>query len=629
MREINGYFKKSRVLEVCAVLILFSCIVFLRYATLAFSKKTEIKQTSPQVLRGSIVDKNGKPLAVPTNFYHVGVTPSAIKNKDYTAFASLYAGPLEMNKELIVTLLRESEDAQFIYLKKKVDQNTYEILKEITDKNGYFSAVRFDRIPGRVYPENSLASQVIGYMGTDGTGLSGIEYSQQDILSPPVEPNGVKDVQGKNVYLTLDKNLQFQLEKIAQKTIEDTNAENIMLIAAEAKTGEILSYISLPSANLNTYTAAAPEEMKDRPATEGYEPGSVFKIFSIASFIDSGAISENDIFFCDGVFEKTTGSGEKIKIGCLDRHGWITARDALKYSCNDALAQMSEKIESEQFLARLRDFGFGEKTGIELPGETSGYVRSTDDRYWSARSKPTISIGQEITVSALQMVQAATAFANGGHPVKLTLIKKIAEQNGLTEYEHIPEIKKQIIKSETADYILSCMETVAKSGTGARANLKDISIGVKTGTAQMADTQNGGYSKTDFISNCIAIFPIEDPQIILYIVITKAQGETYAGRIVAPVIAEAASAIIDYLGMSRGNAASLAHSGLFNIQSEKEIGLASSVPDFTGLPKRTLLQLFKNDDYKVKITGDGYVVSQTPEVGTPLSKGMEIEIFLE
>lgn len=624
---MNGYLKKLRVYILCGLAAAFALYVLFNYAVLAFSKVPEPRASSPLVQRGSILDKNGKTLAVSTNFYHVGVTPSAIKNVE--EFASLFAPVLELDESALASTITSSSNAQFVYIKKKIDQNTYEVLKELTDNNGLYSAVRFDRIPGRVYPEKELASQVIGYMGSDGTGLSGIEYTQQNTLSPPVNPDTLADVQGKNIYLTLDANLQFKLEKIANDAIERTQAASLMLVAAEAKTGEILSYISLPAADLNSYTKASPDEMKDRPATESYEPGSVFKIFSIASFYDTGVISPDDIFLCDGIYEKRTASGERIRITCLDHHGWITARDALKYSCNDALAQMSERIESEQFLAKIRSFGFGSRTGIELPGETAGSVRDTSDRYWSARSKPTIAIGQEISVSALQMVEAATAIANGGYPVQLTLIKKVTKKDGTEEYIHAPSFKKQIISDGTARYILSCMQTVAETGTGSRANLGDISIGVKTGTAQMADLVNGGYSKTDFVSNCIAIFPVENPEIILYIVIEKAKGETYAGRIVAPVIGEAASVIIDHLGMSRGGAASLAHSGLIKIEGDDKITLGSTVPDFTGLPKRSLLQLLTRDDIKIKVNGDGWVTSQTPEPGQPLTKDTEIELFLE
>lgn len=614
---------------------LFSLIVIVRYAYFSFSDPTPQTQLSTQrvltqntmesVHRGSILDRNGKALAVATNFYHFGVTPSAIKNP--ATFAKIVSKVLGEDEKKILKILSDNEKSSFVYLKKKIDQPTYDELKAACDKHDYTtSCVRFDKIPGRIYPEKNLASQLIGFMGAEGKGLTGIELSMQDTLSPMIGVSG-NEVQGKNVYLTIDANLQTQLEKVAKEAMEQTKAAALMLIAADSKNGEILSYISYPSADLNSYTTATSEEKIDRPACESYEPGSVFKIFSVASFLDGGFISPDDKFECDGIYEKKTNSGEKIRITCLDHHGWLTARDALKYSCNDALAQMSEKIESEVFLKKLRSFGFGAKTGVELPGETIGSVRNTSDRYWSARSKPTIAIGQEIAVSALQMVQAATAIANNGVPVQLSFINKITNEKGEEEFVHSVTKKNKVLKETTAKYLLSCMKTVAESGTGTKASIEDVSIGVKTGTAQMADITKGGYSTTDFLSNCIAIFPVEKPEVVLYIVIEKAKGETYAGRIVAPVINKAANVIIDHLGMSRNSAASLIHSGQISISRETPIVIKDKMPNLKGMSKRQILPLFDRKDLHIKIIGDGgWVVSQKPAPGTKITGNMEIEL---
>jgi cell division protein FtsI (penicillin-binding protein 3) len=248
---------------------------------------------------------------------------------------------------------------------------------------------------------------------------------------------------------------------------------------------------------------------------------------------------------------------------------------------------------------------------------------------WSGRSKPTIAIGQEITVSALQMVQAATAIANDGVPVQLTFVSKITDNHGKEEFIHTPSLKERVFKKSTTDYILDCMETVATSGTGSRSKIKGISMGVKTGTAQMADPLTGGYSKTDYVSNCISIFPIEDPKIILYIVIEKAKGEQYAGRIVAPVIGKAADVIVDHLGMNRENASSLAHSGKISIAGAVPIVLEDTLPDFRGVSKRELLPLLDYKNLRIKINGDGWVKTQEPAPGTPITENMEIELYLE
>ncbi len=411
--------------------------------------------------------------------------------------------------------------------------------------------------------------------------------------------------------------------------MEDTSAESMMLIAANSKTGEILSYVSLPSANLNQYGSSSSEEKIDRPAMNAYEPGSVFKIFTVGLVYDEKGISPNDTFLCDGVYEKKLASGETVRIKCLEHHGWLTPRDALRFSCNDVLGQISDRVGDEVFISRIKQLGFGQKTGIELPAETSGSVKDVSSKLWSARSKPTIAIGQEISVSALQMVQAATAIANGGIPVKLSVIHKITNKDGSIVFEHTPEYKDRVLSKTSADYVLSCMEETTQSGTGSRAKLGDVSIGVKTGTAQMADKETGGYSDTDFLSNCMAIFPINNPEIILYIVIEKAKGETYAGRIVAPVIAQAADIIIDHLGMSRGGAASLEHNGVITISTSKGIEINDVIPDFTGSSKKDLLPLLNRTDLKITINGSGWVTSQSPEPGTPFTENMTIELNLE
>ena len=622
---MNGFFNKKALIGMLAVFGIFVIYVLVLYAKLAFTPVSSIVSSAPSVQRGSIVDRNGKPLAVQTNFYHVGVTPHLVRNK--AQFADDVSGPLGMESSDIMRILEQNSAASFVYLKKKITQTAYAELKKITDAKGYVY-VNYDRIPGRIYPENALASQLIGYMGDDGKGLAGIEYSMQSYLQPSEKDGNAKESQEKNVYLTIDANLQYKLEEIARDTMRTTQAESMMLIAADAKNGEILSYISLPSANLNEYSYASVAETVDRPAMEAYEPGSVFKIFTVSVACDQGLIRQDDSFLCDGMYERRIKGGEAVRIKCLDRHGWLTARDALKYSCNDVLGQISDRISDDDFIAKIRALGFGQRTEIELPGETYGSVKDSDSALWSVRSKPTIAIGQEISVSALQMVQAATAIANKGIPLKLTLVKRITNKDGSVFYEHTAVPKERVLKQSTAEYVLSCMETTATSGTGSRARLNDISLGVKTGTAQMA-SKSGGYSTTDFLSNCMAIFPVEDPQIILYIVVEKAKGETYAGRIVAPVIAKAADEIIDYLGMSRGDAASLEHSGKISISAARPIILGKKLPDFTGLSKRDIMNLVNSNGIQVKINGSGWVKSQNPAPGTPVTENMIIELNLE
>lgn len=624
--EMNGFYSKGRLITfACLTGFLIVAILF-SYAKLMLKQQDGSTNATQIQERGAILDRNGKVLAIQTNVYNLSVTPSAIKNGQLQTLADVLGPIIGIAPQTIENRIQEA-DSDFLYLKKRISQSEYEDI--ISAKSEYgLTGIRLDKAIARSYPENSLASQLIGFMGDSGEGLAGVEFSFQAQLAPKLDPTK-HAVYGRNVLLTIDSNLQYKLEQLCKQSMEQTQAESMMLIAAEAKTGEILSYISLPSTNLNNYRNSRAEERVDRPAMYGYEPGSVFKIFTVATCIDAGVIDENEVFVCDGVYDVRTTNGERVRITCLDHHGPITARQALQYSCNDAIAQMSDKINAEYFLQQIRNFGFGKKTGVEVPGETEGIVKSTTDRLWSGRSKQTIAMGQEISVSALQMVQGVTALANGGRPVQLTILSKLAEKDGTVVYNHVPEVKAPVISEQSANYLLSCMETTALAGTGSKANIADISIGVKTGTAQMLDEENGGYSDTDFLSNCVAIFPIEDPQIILYIVITKAKGETYAGRIVAPVIHDAANIIIDYLGMHRDSATSVMHPGTISIPREQTLAIGSTLPNFLGSPKRLLMPLINRKDIIVNIQGDGWVVSQNPPAGTPITENMVIEFILE
>lgn len=622
---MNNFFRRRFLIAalIFAGLIILTELAF--YLKLALIPSSQTKIYSHITERGSIVDRNGKPLAVQANFYNVGVSPKQIPDKKQ--FAKDVSQVLQIPESKINSKIDLNSEKNYVSLKRKISEDDYRILKDITDDNQY-SFVRYDKIPGRIYPEKSLASQLIGYMGNDGIGLSGIEYSMQSVLQP-IPDDELNYQHGKNVFLTIDANLQYKLEKLSHEAMEKTQCESFMLIACEAKTGEILSYISLPSSDLNNYSDSKIQETIDRPAISAFEPGSVFKIFTVASIYDHGILKSGDTFLCDGVYEKKFKGGETIRIKCLEHHGRLTAREALKYSCNDVIGQISDKISDEQFIQDLKNFGFGSKTGIELPGETSGLLKEAGSSRWSGRTKPTIAIGQEISVSALQMVQAATALANDGYPVQLSVIKKITNKDGSIESEHIPQKKERILKKSTADYILSCMETTATTGTGSRANIKDITIGVKTGTAQMANQKSGGYSDTDFLSNCMAIFPIDNPQVILYIVIQKAQGEYLAGRIVAPLIKDTADEIIDHLGLSRGDADTFIYNGTNEVENPQTIVIKDTVPDFSGFSKRELSPLLSRKDLKININGSGWVKNQSPAPGTPLTENTIIELNLE
>jgi cell division protein FtsI (penicillin-binding protein 3) len=278
----------------------------------------------------------------------------------------------------------------------------------------------------------------------------------------------------------------------------------------------------------------------------------------------------------------------------------------------------------------MLDFGFGKKTGAWVNMETAGLLKEPSS--WSGRTKQSVSFGQEIAVSALQIMQAASVIANDGVLVPPRIVSRIVSADGKTvkQWENETNQSRRVIKPETARAMRSYMAATATvMGTGWRAGVEDLNLAVKTGTAQYRDPFTGRYSQTDFIASCVALLPAEHPSLVLYAAVIKPKGENYGGRIAAPAIREAAELLIDYLGIPRGRNSLTDHSGTFNIPGETLPEIGSTVPRFFGLSKRTLLPLLDRRDIRVEIRGDGWVKTQSPPTGTQVTPGMVIILELE
>jgi cell division protein FtsI (penicillin-binding protein 3) len=478
---------------------------------------------------------------------------------------------------------------------------------------------------GRIYPEKRLASQIIGFVGSDGNnGLGGIEYALESELAPAsAKANGGS---GNQVFLTIDSNVQHILEEIGERTCLESRAEAVMFIAMDPRTGDILGSASLPDFDPNDINTSDELSRMDRPATWAYEPGSVFKMFSLSALMDSGVIDNNSVFFCDGHYERITSRGTREVIHCLGVHGRVSIRDIIVNSCNAGAAYASDQLQANAFYELLGEYGFRARTGAGNPGETVGYLIPPD--HWSARTKPTISMGQEISVSALQMVQAASAVANDGFLVPPRIVSRIVSPRGETIRSFEAGRGRQVLKPQTAQAMRSYMVDVTSDiGTGWRANIRDLSLAVKTGTAQVIDPRTRTYSNTEFIASCIALLPAESPSLILYLTIVKPEGEILGGRIAAPPIREAAEALVDYLGIPRGRNPQISHSGTISLPPPLSPVLGTVVPNFSGYSKRELFPLLLRDDIRLEISGNGWVRRQRPPPGTPL--GQDTVIVLE
>jgi cell division protein FtsI (penicillin-binding protein 3) len=348
----------------------------------------------------------------------------------------------------------------------------------------------------------------------------------------------------------------------------------------------------------------------------------------VASFLETGAITPADEFYCNGYYEYTYPDGRTFRIGCLGTHGHVDAEHILKYSCNAGAAYASERISTDAFSQMLRLFGFGSATGIPLNGEERGMLRPI--REWSPRSKPTIAIGQEISVTAMQVMKAATAFANEGVLLEPHIVKKIVSPDGKLVKEYGREPVRQILSPDTAKNILNYMESVTlEGGTATRASIAGIRVSAKTGTAQMVDPRTGKYSNTAFVASCLALFPTDDPEVIVYVVIESPQGDSYyGGRVAAPVVRKVGEFIAPYLGIPQAGQKEVQHPGRITLPRISLPEIGNTLPDFTGLPKRVLLPLLGREDMKVVIRGSGWVYRQSPPAGSPLTKGMTVVLEL-
>jgi cell division protein FtsI (penicillin-binding protein 3) len=582
--------------------------------------------TLPVVERGPILDRNGKILAISTRLDSVAAwIPDVVEPNDS---AELLARILEIPYDNILSRLENNTG--FVFIKRKITPTESEAIQGLKQE-GKLAGINLIPEFGRNYPEQTLASHIIGYVGVDNIGLDGIEYTFNNVLSPPAVStvDQHREVLGNQVFLTIDINIQQVIEEYARKAREENQADAVYILVMEADTGQILGYCGVPNFDPNEYNRYDSNALKNLPLVRAFEPGSVFKIFSVSSFLQLGGIDTAEEFFCGGMYQMVLPDGQTIEIRDLASHGWVNAQKILKYSCNVGAALASEKVTEEEFHRMLVLFGFGKPTELPLPGESAGIL--ADPARWSARSKATIAFGQEVSVSSLQILQAATVFANSGLILKPHILRKIVSPEGETIRVQEREPLREVLSPTTAREVLKMMETATEDGgTARRGRVEGVRVSAKTGTAEVPDPVTGEYSENHFVASYLGILPADDPKLIIYVVIDYPRGPAYYGsQIAAPVFKETAEWLVDYLGISRSGATVVQHSGSVRIPVPEPLRVDSEMPDLLGMPKRLLLPLFQQGDFDLRMKGEGYVVAQNPAPGTPLKPGMIIELYLE
>jgi cell division protein FtsI (penicillin-binding protein 3) len=626
---------KRRYIIAVSALLAAALYILIRYALNiepGISDNANLLRTALE--RGPIVDRNGKMFASQVRRYDIYIIPPKERNPNrqnekIDNLAERLAPVLEMDEEEIRQRIRASK-RDFI-LKKSVTLEAYDKIKALQDdKTNPLAGVVPRAVPFRVYPEKDLAAQIIGFVGAEYQGQEGIEFALNTELTGK-EDGG----RGGKVELTIDANIQYILEKVAGSTLKDTRAESVIFLTMDPRNGEILGSAVKPGFDPNEFRNFNIELYRNLPANMPYEPGSVMKAISISALMNSGVINERSQFICNGTYEWTTPSGRRERISCADgvAHGRVGPREIIMYSCNIGAFHAASMQSDQAFYQSMLDFGFGKRTGAWRPEmETAGILDRPGSRTWSNRTKQSIAFGQEIAVSALQMLQAAGVIANDGVLIPPKIVSRIVSADGKTEtaWDNGDNQSRRVISQEIARKMRQYMADAASlEGTGWRGNIGDLSIAIKTGTAQIRDPITLRYSDKDFIASCIALLPAESPSLVLYVAIIKPRGETYGGRIAAPAIKEAAEEIVNYLGIPRGRNPWRSHTGSIDIAEEKIPVIGARVPNFYGLSKKTILPLLLRNDLHVEIWGDGWVKRQSPPPGTVLTADMVIELYLE
>ncbi len=575
--------------------------------------------------RGAIVDRNGRLIAMQTRLWSITAWKPDIDNVVATAEA---LGEILGEDPTVISRQISASSSRFLYIRRQVNPSESDAVRALMEE-GKIPGIGLQEELGRHYPMKELAASLVGYVGTDNVGLDGIEYAFDRVLAPGGLTEGSDRLYGDTVRLTLDMDAQFHTERIARKAWEEHTPYSMMVLVMDAKSAEIISWVSFPSFNPNTFAESSREERLNRPLTVAYEPGSVFKVFSWSSLLEKGVISTDTVFDTRGGYEPEVFKKYNIPpITDLGNYGVLDLTGALVHSSNVAVAQATENIESEAFLTMLKNFGFGAPTGLPVPGESHGLLNPVSS--WSARSKPTIAIGQEVGVSAVQIAAAATTLANGGVLLQPRIVKDVVAADGsiVKEYPRTPV--REVISPKTATTMLKLMERTVTDpgGTARRAAVPGLRISAKSGTAQITDPETGQYSTSRFLSSVLALLPTDNPQLIIYVVLENPTGGSiYGAQTAAPVVREIAETLAPAWGIPIAGNTVMTHPGRVRVENPNPMPLGDTLHDMTGYSKRMLLGYLNHKDIEWTIYGEGWVVNQFPPPGTPLD---EIDsVFLE
>lgn len=492
--------------------------------------------------RGTIYDRNGRELAVSSMNKSLYANPQEIKDAD--TLAELLAPilgikPADIKERLI-------PGASFVWLKRTMEPEAAKAVAALIKEN-QLSGLGFVEESKRYYPNDELAAQVLGFVGTDDIGLEGIEMAldktikgrelkqviDTDSYGTPIYKSifsFLPEKQGQSVYLTIDSNIQYIVERALDNAMAQTGAKAATVIIMQPKTGEILAMASRPTYNPNQFGRYSPEEWKNRAVSIVYEPGSTFKSVIAAAALEDGKVRPDEQFLDKGYVEI---SGRRIKNWSGESYGTVSFTDIIKNSINTGFVEIGLRVGAAKLTNYVRGFGFGKATGIELPGEEDGLL--FDPKEMRDSDTATMSIGQSIAVTPLQLTAAIAAIANDGVLLKPRIIKEYRYKDGRLADTYDPVVVRQAISPETARTLTMLLEKVVSEGGGKRAAIQGYRFAGKTGTAEKLKPGGQGYLAGHYIASFAGFGPVEDPQVAALVMLDDPDGIYYGGEIAAPV----------------------------------------------------------------------------------------------
>ncbi len=511
--------------------------------------------------RGIIYDRNHKKLADTLAITSIGAHPRQITNKKATA--QRLAGVLSESQSVIYHKLSSLQP--FVWIERKVSPAIAQNVRALK-----LNGIVFKTEHSRFYPNKTLAAQLIGFSGVDGSGLEGVEFAYNNVLKggngkltflkdgrgqkieSPYHKKQVQNGQkeefknGNDLILTIDRNIQYITEKVLAETVKKHQAQSGMVIVMTPQTGEVLALAHFPVFNPHAFNQYEKKQWRNRIVTDSFEPGSTMKIFSAAAAIESGQCSSNTAFYCEkGRYR--IGSNVIHDAGSHS-YGWLTLHQIVKYSSNIGVVKVVERIGKNVLYDTLTQFGFGQKTGIDCPAETSGRLSKASG--WKTIDVAAIAFGQGVAVSAIQLVTATAAIANQGILMKPYVVKAIVGENGQIIKQFTPTIVRRTISETTAQAVTEMMVSVVrKGGTGVNASTDSYFVCGKTGTAQKINP-DGRYSNDRFISSFLGFAPAYNPRIALLISINEPTKDGYyGGTVAAPAFRKITNETLDYLNV--------------------------------------------------------------------------------